>query len=228
MISIPECRITKNNEQQSDTNWHDIYNTLRPIAKHIVYRYRASAWRGQENDIAEDIIQETVRKLFEYEQKVQRGESVPIHSLVPMMRVIAHNYSKDMLRHNNRVIRIDANHTEMPPLHEEINVEECGTENAYNEMLFRELARAIASFPPKQQHALLIDIAAHMSFEQQPTPLQQAFANAGIQLQTYQDMLPITPVGHNRYTSLLSHAYKRVSNLPCAKQYREQDDYRRE
>ena len=222
MINIPECHITKSNEPQSDTNWHDIYNTLRPIAKHIVYRYRATAWLGQENDIAEDIIQETVRKLFEYERKVQRGESVPIHSLVPMMRVIAHNYSKDMLRHDNRVIRIDANNTEMSPLHEEINVEECGTENAYNEIIFREMARAIASFPSKQRHALLIDIAAHMSFEQQPTPLQQAFANAGIQLQAYRNMVPGTSQGHNQHTSLVAHAYKRVTHLPGMSQYIDQ------
>jgi DNA-directed RNA polymerase specialized sigma24 family protein len=213
MIIIPECRITECNGQ-SDTNWHDIYNTLRPIAKYIVYSYRAPAWRGQENDIAEDVTQETVRKLFEYEQKVKRGESVPIHALVPMMRVIAQNYSRDMLRHDNRVTRMDANDVVVPSSHEEINVEECATENAYNEMLFREMARAIASFPSKQRHALLIDVAAHMSFEQQPTPLQRAFSNAGIQLQMYQNMSPVTSAEHNRHTSLLAHAYKRVAKLP--------------
>jgi hypothetical protein len=64
-----------------------------------------------------------------------------------------------------------------------------------------------------------------MSFEQLSTPLQKAFLDVGIRLQTYQDMLPITSAEHNRHTSLLAHAYKRVFTLPCALQYREQDAY---
>ena len=227
MITIPGCRITEYGEQ-SDTDWQEIYIMLRPIAKHIVYSYRASAWRGQENDIAEDITQETVRKLFEYEQKVKRGESVPIHSLLPMVRVIAYNYGKDVLRHDKRVVRIDESDVVTFYFRDEIDIEEYATENAYNEMLFSELARAIACFPLKQKQALLIDLAAHMSFEQQPTPLQKAFLDVGIQLQTYQNMLPITSIGHNRHTSLLAHAYRRISNLPCAQQHVEQGDYRRE
>jgi len=224
MIMVPGCRIAEYNEQ-SDTNWQEIYIMLQPIAKNIVYRYKAPTWLGQENDIAEDITQETVRKLFEYEQKVKRGESVPIHSLLPMMRVIAYNYGKDVLRHDKRVAHIDENDAVTFYFHDDIDVEECATENAYNEMLFSELAREIAKFPPKQKHALLIDLAAHMSFEQLPTPLQKAFLDVDIQLKIYQDMLPVTSAGHNRYTSLLAHAYKRISTLPCALHYREQADY---
>jgi DNA-directed RNA polymerase specialized sigma24 family protein len=223
MIMTPGCRIAEHNEQ-SDTNWQEIYIMLRPIAKNIVYRYKAPTWLGQENDIAEDITQETVRKLFEYEQKVKRGESVPIHSLLPMMRVIAYNYGKDILRHDKHVAHRDENDAMTLYFHDVIDVEECATENAYNEMLFNELAREIAKFPPKQKHALLIDLAAHMSFEQQPTPLQKAFLNVDIQLQIYQEMSPITSAGYNRHTSLLAHAYKRVSLLPCSLEYREQDD----
>jgi DNA-directed RNA polymerase specialized sigma24 family protein len=227
MIAIPGHRIAGSNEQ-SDMNWQEIYIMLRPIAKNIVYGYKAPAWRGQENDIAEDITQETVRKLFEYEQKVKRGESVPIHSLLSMMRVIAYNYGKDVIRHDKRVDRVDENDALAFYFHEEINVEECATENAYNEMLFSDLARAIAKFPSKQKQALLIDLAAHMSFEQLPTPLQKAFLDVDIQLQTYQDMSPITSMEHNRHTSLLAHAYKRVATLTCAMQYKEQNDYGRE
>jgi DNA-directed RNA polymerase specialized sigma24 family protein len=224
MITIPGCRIAKYNEH-NDMNWQEIYIMLRPIARNIVYGYKALAWRGQENDIAEDITQETVRKLFEYEQKVKRGESVPIHSLLPMMRVIAYNYGKDMLRHDKRVERVEENDALAFYFREEINIEEYATENAYNEMLFRDLAHAIAKFPFKQKQALLIDLAEHMSFEQLPTSLQKAFLDVDIQLQTYQDMSPATLVEHNRHTSLLAHAYKRVATLPCALHYKEQNDY---
>jgi DNA-directed RNA polymerase specialized sigma24 family protein len=220
MVTTPEYRIAEYNE---DTNWQEIYIMLRPIAKHIVYGYRASAWRGQEGDVVDDITQETVRKLFEYEQRVKRGESVPIHSLLPMMRVIAYNYGKDVLRHDKRVVRIDDDAMAFY-FHDEIDIEEYATENTYNEMLFSNLACEIANFPCKQKQALLIDLATHMSFEQQPTPLQKAFLKVGIQLQAYQEMMPTTSAEYNRYTSLLAHAYRRIATLPCAEHYREQCD----
>ena len=225
MITTPEYRIAECDE---DTNWQEIYIMLRPIAKHIVYGYRASAWQGQEGDVADDITQETVRKLFEYELKVKRGESAPIYSLLPMMRVIAYNYGKDVLRHDKRVVRIDDNDLIAFYFHDEIDIEECATDNASNEILFSQLARDIANFPYKQKQALLIDLAAHMSFEQYPTPLQKAFLNVGIQLQAYQKMMPITSAEHNRYTSLLAHAYRRIETLPCSVQYREHGDDRGE
>lgn len=224
MITTAEYRIAECNE---DTNWQEIYIMLRPIAKHIVYGYRSLAWRGQEGDIADDITQETVRKLFEYELRVKRGDATPIHSLLPMMRVIAYNYGKDVLRHDKRVVPIDddamANY-----FHDDIDIEEYATENAYNEVLFNNLACEIADFPCKQKQALLIDLATHMSFEQQPTPLQKAFLKVGIQLQAYQEMIPGTQIEHNRYTSLLAHAYRRIATLPCAQYYREQCDDRGE
>lgn len=231
-MNTSDMFLSTQEQYKNNTNWQEIYSTLRPIAKRIVYSYHAPAWRGQENDIAEDITQETIRKLLEYEQKVKRGSSAPIHSLLSMVRIIAYNYGKDMLRHDKRTVRIaeleDDDIEQQSVLDGEIDAEELATENAYNEMIFREMARAIASFPPKQRHALLVDIAAHMSFELQPTPLQQAFSNAGIQLQAYQKLLPATPEGYNRHASLLVHAYRRVSTLACALQYREQDDYESE
>src|SRR5450631_4203217 len=185
VMNTSETFLSRQEQHTNVTNWHDIYRTLRPIAKRIVNSYRAPAWSGQENDIAEDITQETVRKLFEYEQKAKRGELAPIHSLVPMMRLVAYNYGKDMLRHDKRMARIeeleDDDIEQQSILNGEIDAEECAAENAYNEMLFSDLARAIAEFPPKQKQALLIDLAAHMSFEQLPTPLQKAFLDVDIQ-----------------------------------------------
>lgn len=206
----------------AEATWQDLYAALRPLAKSIVYAFRVPDWRGQESDIAEDIVQETIRKLMERALKAERHEALPIYALRPMVRVIAYNYGKDMRRRDQRLSRIPEGEdaVEQPSIADDmVSTEEQATENAYREALFTELALEIANFPAKQRQALLIDLAHHMSFERQPTPLQRAFLKAGIRLQEYQHRLPVTNDERNKYTSLLAHAYKRISTLACAKEY---------
>jgi len=225
MLTASNSRSVEENEL-GDTNWQDIYMLLRPLAKRIVYTYRVPAWRGQENDVAEDIIQETTRKLFEYEQKMKRKEVPPIQALIPLVRVIAYNYGKDVRRRDQRMLHIETEDEGVENFffrNDEMSMEERATENAYYEMLFTNMAQEIVHFPRKQRQALLIDLAAHMSFELHPTPLQRAFLKVGIQLQDYRNQLPKTPEERNRHTSLLAHAYKRVAVLACAKRYAENE-----
>ena len=125
-----------------------------------------------------------------------------------------------MRRHDARISRIpEGEEAGEQPLDDTESTEERATENAYREVLFTEIAMEIAHFPAKQRQALLIDLANHMSFELQSTPLQKAFLKAGIQLQEYQHLLPVTNDERNKYTSLLAHAYKRVATLACAQDY---------
>lgn len=206
----------------ADATWQDLYAALIPLAKRIVYAFQVPAWRGQENDIADDIVQETIHKLIERVQKAERSEALPIYALKPMVRVIAYNYGKDMRRHDLRLCRISEGEdaVEQPSVSDDIvSTEDWATENAYREALFTEIALEIADFPTKQRLALLTDLANHMSFELQPTPLQTAFLKAGIQLQEYQHRLPTTTDERNKYTSLLAHAYKRISTLASAQEY---------
>ena len=204
----------------ADATWQSLYATLQPLAKRMVYAFRVPAWRGQENDIAADIVQETIRKLIERAQKAERREALPIYALKPMLKVIAYNFGKDMRRHDQRLSRIaEGEEAGEQPLDDTESTEERATENAYREVLFTEIASEIARFPAKQRQALLTDLANHMSFELQSTPLQNAFLKAGIQLQDYQHLLPATNDERNKYTSLLAHAYRRVSTLACAQEY---------
>lgn len=200
-------------------NWQEVYALLKPIAKSMVYTYHVPAWRGQENDIAEDIVQEVARRLLEYKQKLAQREATPIQSLKPMLKVIAYNYGKDMRRRDLRMTRIEVQEDDdveqQGILNGEIDAEECATENVYYEMLFTDIAREIATFPYKQRRALLVDLATRMSFEQQPTPLQKAFLKVGIHLEEYQNLQPSPTEERNRYTSLLAHAYRRISALAC-------------
>jgi DNA-directed RNA polymerase specialized sigma24 family protein len=212
----------KQHTNATEVNWKEVYKVLPPLTKHIVYTYRVPAWSGQENDVAEDIMQEVARKLFEYEQKIARGGVLSIHSPLSMVKVIAYNSVKDMRRRDMRITHIEVQDEDVEQLgipDDVVDAAECAAENAYYEMLFTEMAQEITRFPHKQRQALLTDLAAHMNFELQPTPLQKAFLKVGISLQEYQRLLPTTAEERNRHVSLLAHAYKRVSSLKCVQLY---------
>lgn len=200
----------------SDVTWSDLYPSLRSLAHRLVFSFHIPCWQGQEYDIAEDIVQETMRRLIEYAQKVELGDAIPIRSLECLMRVIACNYCKDLRRHDLRLVHMTSDddaydiYTMM-----EISVDpsEVATENIYQEGLFTLIACEIARFPEKQRVALLIDLASRMSFDTPPTPLQEAFLKVGMRLQEYRGPLPSDRVGRNRHASLLSQAYKRLTLL---------------
>ncbi len=206
----------------SDSTWKKLYPLLESLARYFVYSSHVSSWQGQENDIVEDVVQETVRRMIEYARKAERGEALPIHSLKSMMRVVAQNYCKDMKRHDRRLLRIQPQDAS-PQLHasirNQVSLVELGTENVYQEALFRLVACEIVNFPEKQRTAVLIDLANRMHFATQPTPLQAAFLEVGIDLRDYQRSLSSDPKEGSRHLSLLTHAYKRIASLPCLQQY---------
>src|SRR5207248_3697568 len=102
---------------------------------------------------------------------------------------------------------------------DQIQILESVTEHVYQESLFKLLAHEIANFPEKQRRALLIDLANRVCFDTQPTPLQRAFLEEGIQLEHYRQPLPADPLGRSRHVSLLNHAYRRVAHLACVEKY---------
>ncbi len=212
---------TSTDDLSSDRTWIELYPKLLSLSRHFVYRYWIPCWCGQEEDIANDVAQETARRVIERSQKATRGEAAPIGSIENMMMVIALNYVRDLRRHDYRVIRIPSGgqagemRTDMNDLS---SMTELATEDTFNEWLFLRLAREIANFPNKQRQALLTDLANLMQFDEQPTSLQKAFLEVGIQLQEYQRPLPDNPVERARHTSLLCYAYKRIAQLHCVQE----------
>jgi len=210
------------NDLHSEITWRALYPTLRSLARYLVHSARVPSWRGQEEDIIEDVVQETARRLLERAQKAERGEATPIQSLTQMMPVIARNYCKDLRRRDYRLSHVlpsDSSAEAYDGRDEQLHLLEMITESIQQEMLFKLVAREIASFPDKQRTALLVDLANRMYFDIQPTPLQRAFLAVGIQLQHYRQSLPADRRERDRYASLLSYAYKRVMHLPCVQEY---------
>jgi DNA-directed RNA polymerase specialized sigma24 family protein len=200
----------------SDTIWQKLSLLLRPLIKRWVYNSHVPSWNGQEFDIVEDILQESLFRIFKYTKKAESGAVPPIESLEHISVVIAHNCCKDLRRKDQRLIRLSPDErmfgcqVVMP---KQSDVSEIAIDNLFRAWLYIKLSHDIVKFPDKQRRALLVDLANRMHFDEEPTPLQQAFLDQKIRLQDYQKSLPVNTVERTRHASLLSLALKRVGQI---------------
>jgi hypothetical protein len=203
--------------------WSKLHPTLLSFTRHLVYSWRIPVWHGQEDDIVDDIIQETARRIIERIRKASRGEAAPIQVFEPMVIVTARNYCRDLLRRDMRLMHFthDDCSYELYDAHNDLyrELDEEAIEHVYIEQLFGLLVIEIARFPERQRRALLTDLAYRMSFDVEPTPLQRAFLNAGISLLEYYQPLPPSAIERSRAVALLYHAYKRVEHLSSVQEY---------
>lgn len=205
----------------TEKSWSESYPQLHALARRLVHQLNVSQWRGQEEDVAWDIVQESMRRAYEYSQKAAYGEREPVQSLTALLKTVAQNYSRDLWRREWRLSR-EAAYAPQGFIANEGNFSEIATENAYRESLFRLLAHEIAQFPAKQRQALLADLANRMAFEEQLSPLQAAFQAEGIRLEEYQKSRIENDLERGRNAALLAHAYKRLKTLPKLQDYLEQ------
>ncbi len=188
-------------------DWAELYQTLGSF----IQRLRA-------DDCVEDVLQETMYRMVGYACRAESGEVKPIRSLQGLALTAARNYQYDLWRRKRRTA--SNNPSVIHALGEDtLDAMEIAVENVYREQLFKLLAQEIECFPPKQKQALLIDLANRMSFGPQPTPLQEAFLEVGVDLQQYQRPLPDDPVEYRRHTALLNCAYRRIARLSRIQEY---------
>src|SRR5438552_543640 len=114
----------------SDITFRKLYPSLESLAKYFVYTLHVSSWKGQEDDIVADIVQETWRRVIERSRKADRGVAPPIRSLKSIMAVIARNYCRDLRRHDRRLLRIqrtDAPQQTQLPMSDQQSLVDFGT-----------------------------------------------------------------------------------------------------
>ncbi len=204
------------------SKWSKLYSFLRPRVERWVYSSHISSWRGQEEDLVDDIVQEAVIRTLKYARRAEQGEVSMIASFEGFSLKIAHNYLQDLRRRDWRLSHFitDDRSSRLPVImSSRFDVLEDITDYQFLESIIVMLPAEIVKLPTKQRRALLIDLANRMHFGVYPTPLQRAFLEVGIQLQDYQQALPEDPVELSRHRSLVSIAYKRIANLACVKQY---------
>src|SRR5438874_10484433 len=199
----------------NEISWQKLYSLLRPLVKRWVYSSHVPSWKGQEDDVVEDIVQEAITRLFQYSQRAERGEVVPIETIEHMIKVIALNYGRDLKRRERRLLRsIDDewSYGEHVDNTNAVDPAEIAIDKVFQEWLFERLSLEIIRFPKKQRNALLIDLAHRMHFAVRPTLLQRAFLRRGIRLQDFRAPAPKNLLEKNRHLSSLSTAYKRLAS----------------
>lgn len=205
--------------QNSEKVWVALYPFLFPLAKRWVYAAHIYSWIGQENDIAWDIVLVTIQRTYEYQLKAER-ENTSIASFQRFCIITARNYFQDLRRKDSRLLTLNRDGCSQVEytIHDEIDIAEVVLDKVHEEWLFQEIAKEVAKFSPKLRTAMLIDIARRMDFDRDPTSLQAAFAEVGIQLQEYENLLPEDPILRSRHSSLVSLGYKKLAALVRARE----------
>ncbi len=196
-----------------DENWTDLYRRLRPLARNWAYSAGVATWKGQENDVAEDIVQTALLKTLQY-LHICRENDTTIGSLEHLSLVIAKHCFLDMRRRELRFQRLPQSANASS---EQITIERLtdpsqeAEEKLYEEWLLATSAQTIAAFSTKLRAAILADLANNSCFDTEPSVLQRAFLARDIQLQDYRRAPSSDPAERSRQSALRSLAYKRLS-----------------
>lgn len=204
----------------SEQQWNDLNRRLFVRTLHFIRSLHVPAWRGQEEDLAHDIVQTTLERAIIRLRQADTGEAVPIASLLSFCARIAHNLCVDLQRREQRLVRLYTD-TEQPrwDLEEQLSAGYDPIGDIIEQIVqissLTVAVRLIVTLPNGQRTALLINLAC-MSFpyfSNEPTPLETALAHVGITLRDYVAMYPVDVAQKNRYASSLSLAYKKLRNL---------------
>lgn len=190
--------------------WKDLYDKLRKPVATFVRRYKVPSWIGQEDDIINDIVQETVVRLYK-RFLVAPDEILSIQNIEAFSYTVAQRYCLDLRRKEKRL-------THLPQAGNEIEMYAFNIDDELTKMLeaisiqaiLTDAARIIMEIPNKQRRALLTDLARYNDFTDTPTGIEQAFAKAGIRLEEYRHLLPHSQPERSRYNALVSLGYRRL------------------
>ena len=185
----------------SNATWNALYPLLMPMVRTWVYQAEVPSWRGQECDIAWDVVQAALRKTFDYALNAKQ-HGIVIASLERLSIVIARNQLRDQRRKDNRLLHLEpvADSSEMEAsIFVEDDPAEDILERHYEAWLFGEIAKEVSLFPEKTRLAVYIELARRLQAQGDlcgdPTPLRQAFLDEGIDLKEFIYLLPVDPAG---------------------------------
>ena len=106
MASCLNAPITRECDAGDGTSWDDLYCLLCSQVKVWVYSAHMASWLGQERDIVEEIVQESICRTFERVCKAERDEAEPVKSVQSLSKKIARHYFIDLIRKDGRVVHL--------------------------------------------------------------------------------------------------------------------------
>lgn len=206
----------------SQANWQTLYRQITAIVTPWVRSANLPTWKTQREDIIDEIVQETMMKVWKRICRGENGELSPVYSVEGLCVRVAYNIFIDMVRRDRRLVPMASKSGDDAPCDipdEGKDYSEVAVDNVYTAGLFRQVAVAIQAFPSKLRAALISDLVNRMSFRDEATPLQQALLGAGIDLEQYRSRHSADPVARSRQASLASLGYKKVATLACIQGY---------
>lgn len=195
-----------------DQIWNNLYHFLRVHVRVYVHRLSPPTWRGQEDDIVDDIVQEAIIRTYYYAERATRGEARPISSPELFSKTIAHNLCLDWHRKERRLTRIECldllgddkiTATMDDPAEEVLEK----LEIAY---FLAEVVPLIKKLPYKQRTTLLTDLA---NLAEEDDLLRMALLKVDIELLDYRRPLPLDRLLRSRHAASLCIAYKRLRQI---------------
>jgi DNA-directed RNA polymerase specialized sigma24 family protein len=202
--------------------WEGLYNWLIPQVKRWISASDVVTWAEQVDDLAADIAQEAVTRVFHAVYKAEQGHAPPVASLKGYSLIVARNYFKDLRRKEARLVHFNPSPTPIDdhyttnlsiildpndPIEEVVNI------LFFKEIVLR-LADVIASLPTQQREALLTALAHDLPGLDHQGPLtllQQALADRGFPLQNYVQGRPTTACMKKRFAANLHAAKQQVA-----------------
>lgn len=200
-------------EMSDESTWSRLYSLLTPLARSWAFHARVATWQGQEQDVAEDIVQVAMLKIVQYLEETRKN-GIAIEAFEHLCVVIAKHSFLDMRRREIRLLHFShdkARAHEQSSLDLLVDPSQEAEEKMYEEWLLAASAQTIAAFSTKLRAAILADLANRSCFDSEPSVLQQAFLAADICLEDYQRAPSPDPVERSRQSALRSLAYKRLS-----------------
>jgi DNA-directed RNA polymerase specialized sigma24 family protein len=194
--------------RDNDQLWNQLYSALRPTISSWVYHSGVSSWRGQESDLVEDILQETIVRTF-----VSLDSGAAIHNVTGFGSTVAYRLFVDLRRRDLKLTRSsESANAEIlfAAADEQVDPAEIAIERLSRITLLETVLSFIKDFPTKQREALFVDMAKRSNFLDEDSPLLVALAQMHIKLQDYLQLVPKSRKEATQMASLLSIAYKRL------------------
>jgi len=214
-------QIPSRRQVSSDTNWHILYSQLTGIVSVWVRSANLPMWKAQRDDIIDEIVQETIVRVLKRIRRGESGELSPVYAVEALCLRIAYNFFIDIMRRDRRLVpAIQQDGTEYDfPEQDEENYTEVALDNVFTAALFRLVVAEIALFSPKLRRAVLVDLTSRMSFQGEATLLQQAFRDAGIDLEQYRCPASSDPAARSRQASLACIGFKKLGTVARIREY---------
>ncbi len=187
--------------------WCTLNKTLLSHIRYNLCKYNTTHWMGSEQELAEDVLQETYTRVLHFAQSDEDQECTPlIKNFEALCKTIATRYILDLRRKDKRLVG-SLDNTKFSITHETISMSDDPATLAVEDItLYTHMftfSQIVKRFPDNLARSADFD-------DEYPRPLERAMWSVGISLREYYCELPHDPILRSRHNALVCLAYRRL------------------